>query len=128
MNGLHEDLLTGTLGELFVQLRLLQYGVQAAPPLKDTGNDLIAVRGGTLLAIQVKTTEGDSYSLPGDGTRFHVLAAVRLAGEGRDVLLEHSEIYLILISELDGLSHQFSQIEGNKISQELIDQLVPLDA
>jgi len=42
--------------ELLVQLRLLEYGVQAAPPLKDSGNDLIAIKGREFRAIQVKAT------------------------------------------------------------------------
>ena len=45
----------GTIGELLVQTRLLQYGVQAAPPLKDSGNDLIALKGDAIKTIQVKT-------------------------------------------------------------------------
>ncbi len=56
MNPLSKTCITGTIGELLVQLRLFQYGVQAAPPLKDSGNDLIAVRRETFRAVQVKTT------------------------------------------------------------------------
>ena len=40
MNRLHPNLHTGTLGELLVQLRLLQYDVQAVATHKDTGNAL----------------------------------------------------------------------------------------
>jgi hypothetical protein len=42
MNQVPKLTLTGTFCELLVQIRLLQYGVQAAPPIKDSGNDLIA--------------------------------------------------------------------------------------
>jgi hypothetical protein len=42
-NPISSEMRIGTLGELLVQLRLLQFDVQAAPPLKDSGNDLIAV-------------------------------------------------------------------------------------
>ena len=45
MNPLRKSLQTGTVGELLVQLRLLQFHVQAAQPLKDTGNDLITSDG-----------------------------------------------------------------------------------
>jgi hypothetical protein len=55
-NPITEAIKTGTVGELLVQLRLLQYDVQAAPPLKDSGNDLIALRGFVVRTIQVKTT------------------------------------------------------------------------
>ena len=41
----------GTIGELLVQLRLLLYQVQAAHPIKDSGNDLIAVKGEVSRAI-----------------------------------------------------------------------------
>jgi hypothetical protein len=55
-NPISDQLKTGTIGELLVQLRLLQYCVQAAPPIKDSGNDLIAVRGEEFRGIQVKTS------------------------------------------------------------------------
>ena len=44
-NPIPKNMKTGTIGELLVQLRLLQYNVQAAPPIKDSGNDLIAIKG-----------------------------------------------------------------------------------
>lgn len=47
---------TGTIGELLVQLRLLEYGVQAAPPVKDSGNDLIALKGRIVKLVQIKTS------------------------------------------------------------------------
>lgn len=56
MNPLPSGLASGTLGELFVQLRLLELGLQAAPPLKDTGNDLAAFRGRVVRTNQVKTS------------------------------------------------------------------------
>lgn len=57
MNPLSEKTTLGTAGELLVQLRLLQFGVQASAPLKDSGNDLIAVKERIIKTIQVKTTE-----------------------------------------------------------------------
>lgn len=60
-NPLHKNAHKGTLGELLVQLRLLEYGVQAAPPIKDTGDDLIAIKGETVKFIQVKTKAGHKY-------------------------------------------------------------------
>jgi hypothetical protein len=79
MNELPPSIEKGTFGEIFLQLRLLQYSVQAAPPLKDTGNDLIAVRRNCFRAIQVKTTangfpiEIDLNKLP---DLYHILALV----------------------------------------------------
>ena len=97
MNPLPDDLAKGTLGEIFVQLKLLQYGVQAAPPLKDSGNDLIAIKEGVFKAIQVKTTvrkrfEFDKNKLP---TRYHLLSLVRLVGEDNEVDWTNSKIYLL---------------------------------
>ena len=65
MNELDSNTNTGTFGELLVQLRLFQHGVQAAPPLKDSGNDLIAVKERVFRAIQVKTTNQDRFDLRG---------------------------------------------------------------
>lgn len=43
MNPLEERMVTCAVGELLVQLRLLEYGVQAAPAFKDSGNDLVSL-------------------------------------------------------------------------------------
>ena len=61
-NPITERVKIGTIGELLVQLRLLQYDVQAAPPIKDSGNDLIAVKGEAFRGVQVKTTAGQRVS------------------------------------------------------------------
>jgi len=55
-NPISDKIKTGTVGELLVQIRFLQYDVQAAPPLKDSGNDLIAICGEVFRGVQVKTT------------------------------------------------------------------------
>src|ERR1017187_7681670 len=76
MNPLTQMIARGTFGEVFVQLKLLQFDVQSAPPIKDSGNDLIAIRGETIRAIQVKSSasyphqlqaEKAASSLPLDG-------------------------------------------------------------
>ena len=64
MNPISEEIKIGTIGEILVQLRLLQYNVQSAPALKDSGNDLIAVRGEIFKAIQVKTSTKEKFNLP----------------------------------------------------------------
>ena len=125
MNGLSPNLSLGTLGELLVQIRLLQYGVQAAPPLKDTGNDLIAIRGPAFRAIQVKATEGKYYAMPDEDTLYHLLAAVRLLGEGSEVRLDNSEVYLIPKEALGIGPRTFAAIEKWKLSQGLVDTLFP---
>jgi hypothetical protein len=98
MNPLDAKLTTGTVGELLVQLRFLQYDVQAAPPLKDTGNDLIAVRGREIGAIQIKTTMGDGFIFNNRELRdklYDGLALVRLVGEGSELELDNCRIYLM---------------------------------
>ncbi|MFZ2252809.1 MAG: hypothetical protein WAW13_01390 [Minisyncoccia bacterium] len=62
-NPLPRTTLVGTLGELFSQLQLLEFGIQSAPPIKDSGNDLIALKGRIVKLIQIKTKlDGKSYS------------------------------------------------------------------
>lgn len=124
MNPLNENLITGTVGELLVQLRLFQFGVQAAPPLKDTGNDLIAVKDENFRAIQVKTTrvEDGNWPKPRD-RKYHILALVRLFGEDNFLKLDECEVLLIDRSIID--SNKFDQNNLNKfrISEEVVDNL-----
>jgi hypothetical protein len=95
-NPISAALRIGTLGELLVQIRLLQFDVQAAAPLKDSGNDLIAVRGTRFHTIQVKTTGGyDVPPWPKPQRIYSLLAVVRLAGEGTAVFLDSSDIFLV---------------------------------
>lgn len=93
-NPLSETVITGTIGELLVQLRLLEYGVQSAPPIKDSGNDLIAIKGEVVKFIQVKTKlNGPRYSkqLP---EIYHLLFCVELelGEDGGSFLLDESKI------------------------------------
>lgn len=104
MNRLSDKVAKGTFGELLVQLRLLQYDVQAAPPIKDSGNDLIAIRGEVFRAIQVKTrTEFPRrvYDLPG---LYHVLAIVVPDPESTEteLSLDRCLIFLFSRQEVDG--------------------------
>ncbi len=92
-------MVTCTVGELLVQLRLLEYDVQAAPPLKDSGNDLIAIRGKQFRAIQVKaTTDASSFVFNNKELKerlYDVLALVQIVGEGPTLRLDECRIYLI---------------------------------
>lgn len=100
----------GTIGELLVQLRLLQYDIQAAPPIKDSGNDLIAVRGAIVRLIQVKTTKSERYPAPNKSKRYHILAAVQLIGEDRDVRLDYCKIYLLTKDEVKSAPRKFNSL------------------
>lgn len=84
MNPISEKIKIGTIGELLVQLRLLKYEVQAAPALKDSGNDLIAIKGSSFKAIQVKTTIKGRINLP-NLYECHILAIVKLESENDSI-------------------------------------------
>lgn len=96
-NPISKEVKIGTLGELLVQIRLLQYDVQAAPPLKDSGNDLIAAKGDVFKSIQVKTiNDSDRFDLREiDRKIINVVALVRLIGEDREVSLDDTDIFLL---------------------------------
>jgi len=124
MNPLDPKLVTGTVGELLVQLRLLQYDVQAAPPLKDTGNDLIAVRGHIFKAVQVKTTGKEDKQPPRPDDRlYHILAFVRLHGEDNKLLLDESEVYLIGRETFENGRFNPKDLPAHLISHEVVDRL-----
>jgi len=95
MNGISPQVRTGTLGELLVQTRLLQFGVQAAPPIKDSGNDLIGIKDEVFRAIQVKTRTTEPFALGDFPPFYHILALVRLVGEDETIYLDASSVYLI---------------------------------
>lgn len=125
MNPLDDRLITGTIGELLVQIRLLQYGVQAAPPLKDSGNDLIAIRGATCKAIQVKTTcSKKKFEIP-KNRRYDTLALVRLSLENNQLFLDNTGIYLLSRELIDSNDYNLSNIEEYRLSQEVVDLLIP---
>ena len=123
MNPLPPKLITGTAGELLVQLRLFQFDVQAAPPLKDSGNDLIAVRGSEFRAVQVKTTGNDDGTWPKDNLdrRFHILALVRLRGQPEGYDLDRCDVYLYRKDECQNTG--WPDLEGHRISRALVDNL-----
>lgn len=122
-NPISAELTTGTVGELLVQLRLLQYGVQAAPPLKDSGNDLIALRGWEVRCIQVKTTSDRCPAWPDETKLYHLLAVVKLEGEGHELHLDATAIYLLSKPELMELRQSWEALGRFKMTAERIDVL-----
>ena len=123
MNPLSRKLTTGTIGKLLVELRLLQFDVQAAPPLKDSGNDLIAVRGHAMRAIQIKTSAGHAFSGRRLPRFYHILAAVRLVGDGEILHLDKCEVFLIPKEELPTVSRQFARLLDYRLTRSLVDRL-----
>ena len=123
MNQVTDKILTGTLGELLVQTRLLQYGVQAAPPIKDSGNDLIAVNGKEFRAVSVRTTTTGTYSKPEADRLYHVLAVVHLVGKDREVYLDASQLFLIPQGEVAPASTDCEKLGDYKFSGQLVEKL-----
>ncbi|SRR3989338_4340217 len=122
-NPITDAIKTGTVGELLVQLRLLQYDVQAAPPLKDSGNDLIALRGCVVRTIQVKTTTEALPAWPPEARLYHLLAVVRLEGEDRELWLDKSEIFLVPRRDLHGLARTWEALQSFALSEAHVSRL-----
>ncbi len=123
MNPITDRIKIGTVGEILVQLRLLEHNVQAAPPIKDSGNDLIAVRGEVFRAIQVKTRTGDSYSKNDLPDLYHVLAVVHLVANEDSLLLDESQVFLIPRNNVAGASTRFADLAEFAVSVEHVDAL-----
>lgn len=122
-NPISNNIKTGTLGELLVQVRLLQYGVQAAPPLKDSGNDLVAVLGESFKSVQVKTTASRNLQWNNLPDHYHILALVDLAGEDNEILLDQTVVYLVPRSEVCNVRSNDGSLDQFRISQELVNHL-----
>lgn len=123
MNEITNKIQTGTIGEMLVQIRLLQYGVQAAPPIKDSGNDLIAVNGQAFRAVSVRTTTTGRYNKPPAERLYHVLAVVRLVGDDREIFLDASQLFLIPQVEVAGASDSCEDLRDYALSRELVGKL-----
>ena len=126
-NRLTDRVKIGTIGELLVQTRLLQYDVQAAPPIKDSGNDLIAVKGEVFRGVQVKTTAGTRVHQRPLPEHYHILAIVLLHSTDEELLLDQSLVYLVpraVIDQNNGRSPQ--NLQDFVISPAHVDQLFPL--
>jgi hypothetical protein len=123
MNKISPQVQIGTVGEMLVQLRLLQYGVQASSPVKDSGNDLIGIRRGVFRAIQVKTTTKDSYSKANLPNLYHILAVVHLVGNGDTIYLDRSRVFLIPKDELTAAPTSVNRLGRYLLKKELVEEL-----
>jgi len=102
MNRLPPKVNRGTLGELLAQIHLLANGVQAAPPIRDSGNDLIACRGSDILALQVKTRKSYNFSKHRMPALYHgaVFVVLREEADGRcDIAAP--DVYLMSRAEIE---------------------------
>lgn len=122
MNQLTSRVTSGTIGELLVQIRLLQFAVQAAPPLRDSGNDLIAVRGRRVKSFQVRTAWNRRPAAPKYRTprEYDGVAFVRLAGTPEDIHLDQSAVYLVPRRHLGELCGR-GAIERFRLSKHTVD-------
>jgi len=123
VNHVTDKILTGTLGELLVQIRLLQCGVQAAPPVKDSGNDLVAVNGTEFRAVSVRTTTTGTYTKPESSKLYHVLAVVYLVDDENNVFLDDSELFLIPKPEVAAASTNHESLGQYKFSRQHVANL-----
>lgn len=122
-NPISENIKIGTVGELLVQTRLLQYGVQAAPPLKDSGNDLIAVKGEVFKGVQVKTTSKGNFQWSNLPKHYHILALVDLTGEEDEIFLDASSVYLVPRTKVETIHPNDGSLDQYRISRALVEHL-----
>lgn len=116
MNPLSKNLENGTAGELLVILKLLQYHVQASFTLKDSGNDLIAIKDHSKKTIQVKSSIKGKWKAPKQEKKYDILALVSLeAGDETRLSLDQSTIYLSSKKEVDD-KKSFSKERVEKFS------------
>jgi len=91
--------------------------------LKDSGNDLIALRGEAIRTIQVKTTTGVIPPWPPATKIYHLLAIVLLRGEEDQLQLDGTDIFLIPKPELANLDHNWRSVAQYRINQQLVHTL-----
>lgn len=102
----------------------IQYGVQAAAPLKDSGNDLVALKGYAVKTIQVKTCKERFRTPVNLPEKYHLLALVKLLELGGELLLDETKVYLVPKHRVENLSiNREIDMAGFLISQNLVDEL-----
>jgi len=115
-NKLNPKMSVGTIGELFVQLRLLIEGFESFPPLKDSGNDLIVYLKNGFYSIQVKTKKiGKGWTSPKQGRIYDILALVNLGIDGSPEKpdLHKSKIWLITKTGFEKLGKSISKVTSD---------------
>ena len=123
MNPIYSTTKLGTLGELLVQLRLLQHDVQAAQPLKDSGNDLIAIRGHQLRAVQVRCTTTGYVNKPGKNVLYDILVVVHVDDPATWRGVAEANVYLFTRSEVAAIRGKVARYVDNLLSAVLITTL-----
>ncbi len=127
-NPVSSQMKVGLIGELLVELRLLQYGIQSSKPRLDSGNDLVASSRKKFYALQIKSTTGKRFSYPNDRTVFDILIFVKLnAWSGEEIELDKSELYLIRKEKIGEFKRSRAK-DNFLLSPSLIKELFNLDA
>jgi hypothetical protein len=122
MNQLYATTKLGTIAELLVQLRLLECDVQAAPPIKDSGNDLIAIRGRQFRAVQVRGTTREVIDKPNERVLYDILAVVQLPLRDGRYSTSDARIYLFAQDEVATLTGKVSLYDSHLFSPDLIER------
>jgi hypothetical protein len=125
VNPITPKLTSGTFGELYAQFRLLQFGVQAAAPLKDSGNDLIAARGRSLRAISVWSPTGNPFNKPPKKRLYDILAVVAFSVADGNLSLDASQLFLVPHEAVIHYPNRVAAIQEFLISDLLVDALFP---
>lgn len=125
MNPLHTTTNIGTIGEIFVQLKFLEHNIQAAPPIKDSGNDLIAVKGDKFFSIQVKTTTKRIFSKNNLEKSFHLLVFVHLIKQENNIYFsfDKSQIFVIPKDEINTI-RSFAQLEQEYLFPNVLNRIL----
>lgn len=116
----------GTIGEIFVQLKLLEFEIQAAPPIKDSGNDLIALKERQCKLIQVKTSEGNDIRIRRLPEIYDILALVKLENKKGNISFDSSKIFLLSKDDIDKnktKTLQFEKLKKYELNQEQLNSL-----
>ena len=123
MNPLFDTTLKGTLGELITQTFLLAHGVQAAPPIKDSGNDLIAVRKHAFRAVQVRTSGDGSIDKSRLDKLYHILAVVHLPFDGTIPLVDKARVFLFNAKDVPALTGTVDKYPNSILTDGLVLEL-----
>jgi hypothetical protein len=91
--------------------------------VKDSGNDLIAIRRKVFRAVQVRTTTRDTISKPRASIDYHILAVVRLPRAGGRYSTQDAEVFLFSRHEVPQLSRRLSDYPTHTLSEALIEKL-----
>lgn len=106
----------GTIGELFAQLRLLEYGIQAASPIIDSGNDLIAIKDEVVKFIQIKTSENGIFNTSDLPEVYHLVVLVELKkSRNGSLLLDASTLYFFKKGENISQKKELTKELANQI-------------